>query len=163
MNSMGSVILCSFSSSPGELPPPPPGACVGRDEFIKVVINHAENLEPIALMGAGGIGKTTIALTVLHHDRIKEKFGDNHRFIRCDRPVSRAQFLGRLSEVTGAGVENPQDLTPLRPFLSSRKVFLILDNAESVRATLHPDALAALELSIARTRVLDCLSPHLYS
>jgi len=32
-----------------------------------------------------------------------------------------------------------------------------------VRATLHPDALAALELSIARTRVLDCLSPHLYS
>jgi len=33
----------------------------------------------------------------------------------------------------------------------------------SVRATLHPDALAALELSIARTRVLDCLSPHLYS
>jgi len=33
----------------------------------------------------------------------------------------------------------------------------------TVRATLHPDALAALELSIARTRVLDCLSPHLYS
>jgi len=53
--------------------------------------------------------------------------------MRCDKlQVSCTHFLDRLPQVVGAGIENPQDLATLRSYLSSKPMFLVLDNAETI-------------------------------
>ena len=127
----------------------------GRDKLVEEIVNlvDADDPTPIALIGTGGVGKTSVALAVLDDDRVKQRFGHRRRFLRCDQfPPSLPNFLRRLSEVIGAGIENLTDLAPLRPFLRRRKMLLVIDNAESLSAGPNIEDILLVVEELSRLR-----------
>ena len=140
--------------------------------MVETIVDFTQRFTSIALTGTGGIGKTSIILTVLNDYRIKRQFGNSRSFIRCDRLIaSHTHFLRRLSEATGAGVEHPEDLSAMRRYLSSKDMVIVLDNAESILGLAEENSQeiysVADELSqfnniclIITSRISNTLPPH---
>lgn len=97
----------------------------GRESIVEEILGLVQGN---TLGGGGGSGKTFIALTGPHHKHAKRRYNNERGFIRCDEfPTSVVHFLIRLSKV-----ENPTDLPPLRPLLSSEQILITLEDAEPI-------------------------------
>ena len=90
----------------------------------------------LALLGPGGIGKTSIALTVLHTPAIKDKFGQQARFVSCEAITSSASLVDTLCAAFDlhnlSGDRQNDLLVYLMQTYTSLPLLLILDNFETV-------------------------------
>ena len=126
--------------------PQAPTNCFARGEIITRTLDHLDGLASVVLSGAVGIRKTTIALTILHYDRVKARFGGSRYFIHCnDLANSLESFLERLSDAielppTRSVEELRRNLTPIPPLL------LVLDGMECI---LDPLAKESKEIHTA--------------
>ena len=120
--------------------PPAPTNFFGRDVIIEDLLGFVELSESITLLGAGGSGKTAIALILLHHARILARFGHRRHFMPChDLESSLDEFLGRLSDAIG--IRGLRDMAQFRSRLShSPRRILVLDGVESILDPLAPGA-----------------------
>ena len=120
--------------------PQAPANLFARDAVINELSGLVERFASFTLLGAGGIGKSAVALTLLHHDRISARFGKCRHFIRCDDLVSSLDgFIGRLSDAIGARYTT--DMSQLRSHLTlSPPRILVLDGVESILDPLAPGA-----------------------
>ncbi|KAF9556888.1 TPR-like protein [Agrocybe pediades] len=66
--------------------PPPPAIFVGRDDLLAEGTDHliAAPGARLAILGQGGIGKTSLSLAILHHASVKNAFADKRYFLSCE-------------------------------------------------------------------------------
>ena len=93
----------------GSQPPPMPRrAFFECDELmIEEAIDFAVHLASSAPIGVGGLSKTSTAVIILYHGRVKQQSGDNCLLILCDQflallPLPRLAFRNRLCGYQGS-------------------------------------------------------------
>jgi hypothetical protein len=127
---------------PSPLPaiPQAPTNCFSREAFIDEILFLTDQIASTALYGSIGVGKSFVALTVLHHSRTKAIFGRNRHFMRCnDITDSLEVFLERLSDAIGT--DRTTDVGQLRSRLeSSPPRLLVLDGVDSIFDPPAPEA-----------------------
>ncbi|KAJ7711197.1 P-loop containing nucleoside triphosphate hydrolase protein, partial [Mycena metata] len=121
-----------LSSNSFSLLPSKPKIFHGRDSELNHVIKVLSNDAPrIAILGAGGMGKTSLARAVLHHTDTCTKF--EHRFFVSAEAATTAVELAALIGLY-LGLEPSKDLTkPVVQYFARQTglCLLILDNLET--------------------------------
>jgi tetratricopeptide (TPR) repeat protein len=140
--------------------PPCPKFLHGRSEVVDEVVSAITNGKQTALMGTGGIGKTSIALTALYNKAVILKFGDRRHFVPCDElgdNVSIDSLVQLIAKSVGFKLRGTNQV-PLLKFLSNVPILLALDNAETILE--HPqsyDAILPLISMLASTENISLI------
>ncbi|MGI8681688.1 MAG: tetratricopeptide repeat protein [Mycobacteriales bacterium] len=111
--------------------PVPPTPLVGRDEDLRRVRDRVleGHVRLVSLTGAGGCGKTRLALAVAAS--LDEFFADGVFFVPLSAATDSDVMWMTIAESIGAAGEGPAPEATLRR-LSSRRALLVLDNVEQI-------------------------------
>jgi predicted ATPase/DNA-binding winged helix-turn-helix (wHTH) protein len=124
------------------LPRRPP-RMVGRDRAVRELTTRLREQRFISIVGAGGIGKTTVALEVAHE--VLSEFAGAAQFLDLAAIEDPQLVGGALAAQLGLSVVSKNPVPAILAFLRERRVLLVFDSCESVIETV-----AALAESIFR-------------
>jgi tetratricopeptide (TPR) repeat protein len=97
------------------------------------ILAREDNIR-IAILGGGGMGKTSTALHILHHSAVKARYGQARYFVGCDSVISGgalALLILQIIQHKIAPNENSSDIL-YRALSSYPCILLLLDNFETV-------------------------------
>ncbi|KAJ7916362.1 P-loop containing nucleoside triphosphate hydrolase protein, partial [Mycena leptocephala] len=124
----------------------------GRESEISDILQlFSQGTPRIAILGAGGMGKTCLARALIHHEEIATKYEQHRFFVACDAAATKVE----LAALIGAhlGLRPGHDLTHsvVQHFSSHPPSLLILDNLE----TLWEPAESRSEIEEFLSRITD--------
>ncbi|KAJ7064210.1 hypothetical protein C8F01DRAFT_1130593 [Mycena amicta] len=126
----------SFTSSTSfSLLPSMPKIFHGRDSELSAIIDlftQTTTTHPrIAILGAGGMGKTCLARAVLHHHELSDRYADRRYFIACESALTRAQLVALIGDYVGLKPGRGLERDLLAFFKKGQPGVLVLDNLET--------------------------------
>ncbi|KAJ7885636.1 P-loop containing nucleoside triphosphate hydrolase protein [Mycena leptocephala] len=113
--------------------PPEPKIFHGRNSELSNILQlFGQGTPRIAILGAGGMGKTSLARAIIHRTEITERYNQHRFFVACDSSATRVE----LAALIGAhvGLKPGKDLTRpvIQYFSGGPHCLLILDNLETL-------------------------------
>ncbi|KAJ6456217.1 hypothetical protein C8R47DRAFT_189676 [Mycena vitilis] len=126
----GTMSMFGSSSGSFSMMPVAPQIFHGREsELVHILEILQQNAPRIAILGAGGIGKTSLALVALHDVHVATAYP--HRFfLQCQSASTRSDLISGLA--AHLGIERSSDvLGGIVAHLSAKPSLLMLDNFET--------------------------------
>jgi predicted ATPase len=111
--------------------PAEPTLLIGRDEELQELIHviRDNGVRLVTLTGAGGTGKTRLAIAVAH--RLRDDFADGVFFVSLESVSDPALIAPTIANVLAVQeVPGEHHLPLLQKYLASRQVLLVIDNFE---------------------------------
>lgn len=122
----------AVANAVGRLPSRP--RLIGREADVEQVVRRLESPLLFTIVGAGGVGKTSLAAEIGH--RLEHAVYERARFVDLAQVEDAALVPFALAAVLGVPVQAEDPLAVVIAYLQSRSQLLILDNCEHVVATV---------------------------
>ncbi|HEX4740729.1 MAG TPA: winged helix-turn-helix domain-containing protein, partial [Caulobacteraceae bacterium] len=105
-----------------------PRALVGRDQVLKALAEQLLEHRFVTVVGPGGVGKTSVALTLAHE--LASEFDGDVCFFDVGSIFNPELLAGGLAAALGVPIQ-PSDAAPgIVTFLQRRRLLLVLDGCE---------------------------------
>ncbi|KAJ7822166.1 P-loop containing nucleoside triphosphate hydrolase protein, partial [Mycena olivaceomarginata] len=105
----------------------------GRESELSEILQLFSHTTPImAILGAGGMGKTSLAKSVVHHSEIAARYAQHRFFVVCDTTANKMELAGLIGAHLGLKPGNDLTRAVIKQFSAGPPCLLILDNLETV-------------------------------
>ena len=130
---------------------PPAQEIVGRDEEIARIVAELRKRQHVTVVGAGGIGKTTVAIAAAQ--ALEADYSDGACFVDLSTFDDPTLLPSALASALGIRGKADDMLTAVIDYLGQRQMLVLLDNCEHVlpAAAIFARRFAA---SVGRSRLL---------